>query len=139
MAEELGCKTAINSKLADPIAAVPDGVDVIFEATGSPGVAHFLVPMLATRGVIVVVGRMEGPVPLDLDGMLLKEAQIRTSRYFTLADFQNAVDLLGSGAVSVAPLIQNFMSFNRLAEGKGTVIMDAARQVVRLLIEFDDN
>jgi 2-desacetyl-2-hydroxyethyl bacteriochlorophyllide A dehydrogenase len=139
MAEELGCTTVINSKLVDPIAALPDGVDVIFEATGSPGVAGFLVPMLAAQGIIVVVGRMEEPVPLDLDGMLLKEAQIRTSRYFTLADFRDAVRLLGSGAVSVTPLIQDFMSFNRLADRKGTVIMDAARQVVRLLIEFDNN
>lgn len=139
MAEKLGCTTVINSKQVDPIAALPDGLDVLFEATGSPGVAHFLVPMLATQGIIVVVGRMEEPVALDLDSMLLKEAQIRTSRYFTLADFQNAVDLLGSGAVSVAALIQSFMSFNRLAQEKGKVIMDAARRVVRLLIEFDNN
>ena len=39
--------------------------------------------------------------------------------------------------VVVAPLIRKVMPFNRLGERQGAVVMDAARQVVRLLIEFD--
>ena len=49
------------------------------------------------------------------------------------------MELLAAGSVSVAPLIQKVMPFNRLGEGQGAIVMDAARRVVRLLIEFDSN
>lgn len=141
MADELGF-TAINSSLSDPVESVlahtkGRGADVLFEATGSPAVGEYFMPLLAALGVIVVVGRIERPVLLNLETMLFKEARLVTSRYFSLADFQRAVELLAAGSVSVAPLIQKVMPFDRLGERQGAVVMDAARQVVRLLIEFD--
>jgi len=140
LAEKMGFDV-VNSQVSDPVESVLTrtggrGVDVLFEATGSPAVARYFLPLLAALGVIVVVGRVEQPVPLDLDAMLLKEARLVTSRYFSLADFRSGVDLLAAGSVSVDPLIQKVMPFDLLGENQGRCVMDAARQVVRLLIEF---
>jgi (R,R)-butanediol dehydrogenase/meso-butanediol dehydrogenase/diacetyl reductase len=139
LADELGFAT-VNGERCDPVGAVREqiggrGADVLFEATGSPAVADYFLPMLAPLGVIVVVGRVEDPVPLDLDQMLLKEARLVTSRYFTVADFRRGLDLLAAEQVSLTPLVQQVMPFERLREGEGEVVMGAARQVVRLLIE----
>ena len=60
------------------------GVDLLFEATGSPAVGPYLVPLLAPLGTIVVVGRIEEPVPVNFDMMLMKKASIKGSRYFSL-------------------------------------------------------
>jgi len=139
LASEFGF-VAINSSLSDPVESVlahsgGRGVDVLFEATGSPAVGEYFMPLLADLGVIVVVGRIERPVLLNLETMLFKEARLVASRYFSLADFQRAVELLTAGSVSVAPLIQKVVTFDCLGERQGAVVMDAARQVVRLLIE----
>jgi len=141
VAEELGF-VVINTNLSDPVQRVlahtkGQGVDLLFEATGSPAIGEYFAPMVAALGVIVVVGRMEQPVSLDLEAMLLKEARLVTSRYFSLSDFRRAAELLAGGSVSVLPLIQKVVPFSLLGERQGAVVMNVAHRVVRLLVEFD--
>ncbi|MGQ9494016.1 MAG: zinc-dependent alcohol dehydrogenase [Anaerolineae bacterium] len=136
--------TVMNPGVCDPVGSMLEhtkghGSDVLFEATGSPAVARYFTPMLAARGTIVVVGHMEQPVSLDLEALLLKEGRLLTSRYFTIGDFEQAVEMLAERSISVAPLIQRVVPFECLGERQGALVMDAARQVVRLLIEFKGN
>ena len=131
----------IHSHSSDPVECVLRdtqnlGADTIFEATGSATVGRYFLPLLAKLGAIVVVGRIKEPVPLSLDAMLLKEARLLTSRYFSLDDFRHAVDLIAEGSVAVDPLIQEMMPFSRFGEGQGRVLMDAARRAVRLIVDM---
>ena len=52
--------------------------------------------------------------PLDWFGLLMKEATIATSRYFTLADFQLGIELLAARQVDVSGLIQDEAAFENL-------------------------
>ena len=77
------------------------------KSTGSPAVGPYLVPLLAPLGTIVVVGRIEEPVPVNFDMMLMKKASIKGSRYFSLSDFQRAVELISSGNIPAEALIES--------------------------------
>lgn len=67
---------------------------------------------------------------------ILKEARLATSRFFTLADFQGALDLVSAGQVAVHPLIQGKTLFDRLGEDQGRPAMELARRAVRLLVRM---
>jgi len=111
-------------------------VDTLFEATGSPEALANWLPALAPAGRAVVVGKLGQPVAVDWVSMMRKEAEVTTSRYFTLADFEHAVRLMKEGRVRVSPLIGRTVPFQRLGERAGQTVMSEARQVIRLLVEL---
>jgi L-iditol 2-dehydrogenase len=131
VAEELGIPAWIGT---------PTGpsVDTLFEATGSPDAFASWLPALALTGRAVVVGRLNQPVAMDWVSLMRKEAEITTSRYFTLADFTQAIQLLKDGQVRVSPLIGRTVPFQRLGEQAGQTVMAEAKQVIRLLIELHE-
>lgn len=110
---------------------------MVFEASGSHMAALDMLSMLAKLGRMVIIGRIKEPVPLNLDQLMMKEGQLLTSRYFSLADFARAAELIASQRVNVADLIQARMPFERLGELKGRNVMRAARKAVRLLVEME--
>jgi 2-desacetyl-2-hydroxyethyl bacteriochlorophyllide A dehydrogenase len=111
-------------------------IDTIFEATGSPAAFANWLPALAPTGQAIIVGKLEQQVGIDWVDLLRKEAKIITSRYFSLADFTEAIRLLADSLVSVSPLIGSMVPFERLGEQNGRTVMSEARDVVRLLIEL---
>ncbi len=140
LAASLGFPTA-DAHRVDLVAAMLSqtdrrGVAVVFEASGDPEVWRLFPALLAPGGLIVAVGHTHGPVPLDLDALLLKEARLATSRYFTLADFQASLHLLAAGQVTVRPLIQGEIPLDRLGDDRGRPAMEAAQQAVRLLVRL---
>jgi (R,R)-butanediol dehydrogenase/meso-butanediol dehydrogenase/diacetyl reductase len=59
--------------------------DVVFETTGSPGVAESLLPrVVQKRGTLVMVGLYRGPVPFDLNALIESEWRV-----FGCAAFSN--------------------------------------------------
>ena len=114
-------------------------IDTLFEATGSPNAFATWLPALAPAGRAVVVGKLGQPVAVDWVNLMRKEAEITTSRYFTLADFTQAIQLLKDGQVRVSPLIGGTVPFQRLGEEAGQMVMAEAKQVIRLLIELHED
>ena len=110
-------------------------IDTLFEATGSADAFVNWLPVLAPAGRAIVVGKPDRPVPIEWVGLMRKEAEIATSRYFTLNDFTQAIQLVKDGQVSVSSLIGTIVPFRRLAEQAGQRIMAEARQVIRMLVE----
>jgi len=110
-------------------------IDTLFEATGSADAFVNWLPVLAPAGRAIVVGKPDRPVPIEWVGLMHKEAEIATSRYFTLNDFTQAIQLVKDGQVSVSSLIGTIVPFRRLAEQAGQRIMAEARQVIRMLVE----
>ncbi len=115
-------------------AASVGNADILFEATGAPAVANLFAPLLAPLGTIVLVGRMEGSVPIEVDALLYKEARLVTSRYFSQADFTAALRLTSEGRVPLAPLAQATVPFERLTEDGGRAVMALTRVNVRVLV-----
>jgi (R,R)-butanediol dehydrogenase/meso-butanediol dehydrogenase/diacetyl reductase len=111
-------------------------IDTLFEASGSPDAFAGWLPALAPTGQAIIVGKLEQQVGIDWVALMRKEAEIITSRYFSLADFIEAIRLLADGLVSVSPLIGSIVPFERLGEQNGRTVMSKAKQVIRLLIEL---
>jgi 2-desacetyl-2-hydroxyethyl bacteriochlorophyllide A dehydrogenase len=111
-------------------------IDTIFEATGSPDAFASWLPALAPTGHAVIVGKLEQQVEINWVDLMRREAEIITSRYFTLADFTEAIRLLADGLVGVSPLIGSIVPLERLEEQNGRTVMSEAREVVRLLIDL---
>jgi 2-desacetyl-2-hydroxyethyl bacteriochlorophyllide A dehydrogenase len=127
------------------VSAVPKSdAGILFEATGAPEAAELFAPLLAPLGVVVLVGRMDRAVPIDVDALLFKEARLVTSRYFSRADFVMALQLVTGlvegcapcNPVMLSPLVQAIVPFDSLADDSGRAVMALARANVRVLVEI---
>jgi 2-desacetyl-2-hydroxyethyl bacteriochlorophyllide A dehydrogenase len=113
------------------------GADVLFEAAGVPEVVPQFLQLLAPFGTLVIVGRLKEPVPINLDHMLFKEAQITTSRYFSMQDFKNAVEMVVQGEIPSETFLQARYPFHQIDAGQGSFMMEKARRALRLVIDLN--
>ena len=120
-----------------PQDAQTDFANCLFIATGAPEALARIPALLAPRGWAVVVGTFDEH-PLHWMDLLMKEGTVTTSRYFTLADFNQAVRLMAENAINPGTLIQDQVNFADLFINNGQHVMDRAQQVVRLLIDLTD-
>lgn len=109
---------------------------MIFEATGSAQAFSKWLPSLAPRGRVVVVSKLDDQVTINWLDLLRKEGKIKTSRYFTLADFENSIDLVEKEAVQLKPLIGHMVPFQKLSENYGVEVMSLAKDAVRLVVHI---
>jgi threonine dehydrogenase-like Zn-dependent dehydrogenase len=110
--------------------------DLLFLATPAREALIDVPTVLSPHGIAVVVGQIR-EVPLNWRALLMKEGGVTTSRYFNFSDFQEAMRLLGTGAVQVQTLIQDRATFSELLGGGGREVMGRARQAVRLVVKMD--
>ena len=111
-------------------------ISTLFEASGSSNAFSNWASGLAPGGRAVVVGKLNKDVRLDWVNLLRKEAEIVTSRYFTIKDFEESLRLIEKVQVELNPLIGTVLPFNSLAHKDGKYVMEKAKQVVRLVIQI---
>jgi len=113
------------AKLSDVIATETEnwGVDVIFEASGSPRAYDGIFDLLRPGGTLVLIGMPVEQTKFDVPAAIIKEARIETVfRYAN--NFDRAINLIASGKVDLKPLIsdtfdfaQSIEAFDRAAKG----------------------
>lgn len=87
------------------------GVDVVFEATGSPHAAKTVFETLAPGGCVVMIGGQSDPIQYDAGAAMIREARVENIfRYAHV--FPRCVGMLSSGAIDVKPLITKTFTFN---------------------------
>lgn len=100
----------------DPVAgaerALGGKADVVFECVGVPGLIAQAVEQVRNRGTILLLGLCTVPDSFNSFAMLNKEARLVTSAFFTLADFQDALDALGSGAAEPRLLVTDTVALD---------------------------
>lgn len=111
--------------LADAVSAGTDGwgVDIVFEASGSPKAFADLLQPVRPGGTVVLVGLPVDPVAVNVPAAISKEVRIETVfRYANI--FERALQLIASGKVDLKPLItgtfdfgQSIEAFERAARG----------------------
>ncbi|MBE7556950.1 MAG: alcohol dehydrogenase catalytic domain-containing protein [Anaerolineales bacterium] len=69
------------------------GGDIVFEATGHPSVAPYLMELVRIRGQLVQLGIFKQPVALDLRALNFKEVDLIGSRVYTREDYERAISL----------------------------------------------
>jgi 2-desacetyl-2-hydroxyethyl bacteriochlorophyllide A dehydrogenase len=118
-----------------PAEAPASFADYLFIATGAPAAITAIPDLLAPLGTAVVVGLI-AEAQLDWFQLLLKEGSIATSRYFSLADFQEGMRLLNVPDFRANLLIQEQVGFTDLLIDEGQQVMSQARRVTRLLVKM---
>jgi D-xylulose reductase len=112
--------------LADAVAKATEGwgVDVVFEASGSPKAYDGIQNLLRPGGCLVLIGMPVEPVSLDVSAIAAKEIRIETVfRYANV--FDRALGMIASGKVDLKPLVtetfpfaKSVEAFERAAEGR---------------------
>jgi D-xylulose reductase len=86
------------------------GVEVVFEATGSPKAAAAVFEALCPGGAVVIIGGQSAPIAYDAGAAMVREARIENIfRYAHV--FPRCVGMLASGAIDVKPLITRKFEF----------------------------
>jgi L-idonate 5-dehydrogenase len=107
VARRIGADLAVNVRTdpggLDSFATGKGFFDVVFEASGS-GAALSTALQVARPGAVIVQVGLGGDVTLPINVLVAKEIQLRGTFRFD-AEFEWAVDFIGSGAIAVAPLL----------------------------------
>ncbi|SMX33311.1 NAD(P)-dependent alcohol dehydrogenase [Actibacterium lipolyticum] len=86
------------------------GVDLVFEATGSPQAAAAVFEPLAPGGCVVMIGGQPDPISYDAGAAMVREARVENIfRYAHV--FPRCVGMISSGAIDVKPLITRTFNF----------------------------
>jgi (R,R)-butanediol dehydrogenase/meso-butanediol dehydrogenase/diacetyl reductase len=93
------------------------GGDIVFEATGHPSVAPYLMELVRIRGQIVQVGIFKQPVAIDLRALNFHEVDIVGSRVYTLEDFDRAIGLATEGQVDLKPMVTSVLALDEAIDG----------------------
>lgn len=98
--------------VADRIARDTDGwgVDVVFEASGSPRGAAGVFEALAPGGCVVMIGGQPEPIAYDAGAAMVREARVENIFRYAHA-FPRCVNMIASGAIDVKPLITRTFDF----------------------------
>ena len=102
------------------------GVDVVFEASGSPRAFTDIFRIVRRGGAVVLVGLPVEPIVFDVPGAISREVRIETVfRYANI--FDRALNLIASAKVNLKPLItgtfafdDSIQAFERAAKGLAT-------------------
>jgi D-xylulose reductase len=100
-------------KLADVVSAATDGwgVDIVFEASGSPRAYDGIEGLLRPGGCLIAIGMPVEPVKIDISSFAAKEIRIETVfRYANV--FDRALAMIASGKVELKPLISETFTFD---------------------------
>jgi (R,R)-butanediol dehydrogenase/meso-butanediol dehydrogenase/diacetyl reductase len=94
-----------------------DGADVVFEVTGNPLAVKAMTDMVRVWGTISMVAIHGESVPLDLYRFFARELTMHGSRLYAREDWEAAIGLAASGAVTLAPLVTHRLPLDSLQQG----------------------
>jgi 2-desacetyl-2-hydroxyethyl bacteriochlorophyllide A dehydrogenase len=97
--------------------------DIVFECVGKRGLIDFACGIVRTHGTVVGVGLCVGGDSWDPFAALSKEIRIVFAAFFSMAEFDTALEALGPGLFRPQALITN-----RVAIGHAPEIFEALRQ-----------
>jgi D-xylulose reductase len=115
IAARLGPITPIDVRRDDPAKVILRdtdgwGVEVVFEATGSPRAAATVFEPLCPGGCVVMIGGQPDPISYDAGAAMVREARVENIfRYAHV--FPRCVAMIASGAIDVKPLITRTFAF----------------------------
>jgi D-xylulose reductase len=109
--ENIVCVNSAQESLeAAVFAMAPEGVDIVFEASGSPAVIGSFIRYLRPNGRAVMIGMPAAPAPYDVVAAQVKE--IRMMHIFRYRNmYPRTIKLIASGTLKVKPLITHHFRF----------------------------
>ena len=110
------CVNSARESLGDAVSALaPEGVDIVFEASGSPAVIANFIRYLRPNGRAVMIGMPAAPVAYDVVAAQVKEIRmLHIFRYRNM--YPRTINMIASGTLNVKPLITHHYDFARAVE-----------------------
>ncbi len=108
------------------------GVDVAFEVTGNPAAARVVTDVVRVWGTVSIVAIHAEPTPVNLYQMFARELVMHGARLYAREDWEEAIRLIASGAVDVAPLVSRKLPLEGLQQGMEEAL--AGGPVMKVLI-----
>lgn len=112
----------------------PQGVNIVFEASGAPRAILSTTSFLAPGGKVVLIGMPQEPAPIDI-----VEAQCKEIEFLTIFRYANvydrAIKYIASGQINVKPLITHRYELKDVVkafEFASTMPGDAIKIMVKL-------
>jgi (R,R)-butanediol dehydrogenase/meso-butanediol dehydrogenase/diacetyl reductase len=120
MAERLGATAVVDpadggAMLRTTAALAPDGVDVVVEAVGVPGLIQQAINGVRFRGRVVVVGVCMPPDTIMPFAAITKEASLHFVLAYEKPDFQFAVDMMDQGRLDPTPMVTDVIGLDGVA------------------------
>src|SRR5919198_1936211 len=133
VAAQLGVTAVAGGDLGAAVAEATGGreVDVVFEATGAPGLVQGAMELVRAGGTVVVIALYEHRADIEPTLMVQKELTVRGSAIYTPAEFHEAIELLATGRAQSRPLITQRHGLEELGEAfEAQLDKDAAIKVM---------
>lgn len=111
-----------------------EGVDVAFEVTGNPAAVRVMTDVVRVWGTVSVVAIHAEPMPVNLYPMFAREITMHGSRLYARADWEEAIRLAASGAVTLAPLVSRKIPLEALQHGMEEALRGGP--VMKVLVEI---
>ena len=94
-----------------------DGADIVFEVTGNPAAVRAMTDLVRVQGTISMVAIHGEPIPVDLYRFFARELTMHGSRLYSRGDWEEAIRLAATGAVTLAPLVTRRIPLESLQQG----------------------
>ncbi len=133
VASQLGVIAVAGDDLGAAVGAAAGDreVDVVFEATGAPGLVQGAMELARAGGTVVVIALYESRADVEPTLIVQKELTVRGSAIYTPAEFHEAIELLASGRAQSQPLITHRHGLEELgAAFEAQLDKDAAIKVM---------
>jgi (R,R)-butanediol dehydrogenase / meso-butanediol dehydrogenase / diacetyl reductase len=111
-----------------------DGADVVFEVTGNPAAVRAMTSLVRVQGTISMVAIHGEPLPVDLYRFFARELTMHGSRLYSRGDWEEAIRLAASGAVTLAPLVTRRIPLESLQQGMEETLRGGP--VMKVLIDL---
>ena len=90
---------------------------MVFEVTGNPAAVRVMTSLVRVWGTVSIVAIHAEPVPVDLYRLFARELTMHGSRLYARADWEEAISLAATGAVTLAPLVTRKIPLEALQQG----------------------
>ncbi|MCJ7694814.1 MAG: alcohol dehydrogenase catalytic domain-containing protein [Anaerolineaceae bacterium] len=139
---DLGARQAINSCEQDPVEAILEatdglGVDKSFEAVGLESTLSQALHALkhgANATLLGIFEQLENKIPIHL--FVQREISLFGSQGYSW-DFQDALNMLAMGTISVKPLITHTLPFQELKQGFD-ILLNPKNESIKVIIKLSD-
>ena len=118
---------------AEVVEALGEPPRVVLECAGHPSALPLATELVGPSGVIGLLGVLEEPVELLPIILMVKEAQVRASFGYRPRNFDEAIELIASGAVPTDSLITAREPLERAEELFDELLTPGTEQVKVLL------
>jgi len=136
----IACLSALGFERTIDTAATPleqqlDGCanfDIVFEAVGAAGTLTQGLALTRYGGVLVVVGILPAPAPIDVTGVVRRQQQIRGSHRASRETWTRVLALLASKGDAIRPMITHRLALASVLDGFELARRKLASKVVVL-------